>query len=224
VYTLTQTDSKQYALCLDAGSGQVLWKQLLIPTGNHHAVNGPVSGPIIDGDRLYAFPYANLNHDIWQPHCPCFCLRASDGKIAWSEDKQFNCTEGSTPLIVGDTLYVGGAGKDCALAAVDKLSGKLRWKVAEDVDAGNKHVFAAASSLIYHQFGSVGQIVVSIFQNDVMGVDARSGRILWHWKIEHPTPSGLVPTPVAVGSRLFLSAFESGKGLSQLLELRKQEG
>lgn len=222
VYTLTESDKKQYAIRLDAATGRILWKQLLLPTGNHHVVRGPVNGPLLDGDRLYAFPYDCENGDLWEPRCPCFCLRASDGAIIWSERKQFNCSEGNTPLIVNDTLYIGGGGRENILAAVDKLTGRLLWKTAEDRDAGHQHVYAAGASLTYQEVGHTPQIIVPVFRNDVMGVHARTGRVLWHWTLEHPTSSGMVPTPVALGPRLFLSAFQNGAGYSQCLEMAEE--
>jgi len=222
VYTLVETDKKQYAICLDASTGATIWKQLLVPKGNHHVVKGPVNGPLLDGDRLYVFPYDCENDDMWEPRCPCFCLRAADGTTIWSEQKRFNCSEGSTPLIVRGTLYVGGGGRENILAAVDKFTGKLLWKVAEDNDAGHKHVYVCGASLTYQEIGGVPQVIVPVFRNDVMGVHAQTGRVLWHWKLERATSSGMVPTPVAMGSRLFLSACQGGTGYSQCLEMKAE--
>ena len=219
IFTLTQTDKQQFAICLDAATGQTMWKRLLLPRDNHHVVTGPVNGPLLDEGQLYVFPYDSLNGDLWKPRCPCFCLRAEDGGIIWSEGTNYNCSEGSTPLIVGDVLYVGGGGRENALAAVDKRTGKLLWKVAEDRDAGHQHVFVCGASLTYQEVGGIPQIIVPVFRDDLMGVHARTGRVLWHWKLEHPTASGMVPTPVAIGSRLFLSAFQGGAGFSQCLEM-----
>jgi outer membrane protein assembly factor BamB len=219
VYTLTQIDKQQYAICLEAATGRTIWKQLLLSKDNRHVVIGPVDGPILDGDRLYVFPYDCENGDLWEPRCPCFCLSTNDGRTIWSEFKDFNSSEGSTPLIVNDTLYVGGGGRSNILAAVDKLTGKLRWKVAEDRDAGHKHVFVTGSSLIYQEVGGIPQVIVSVFRNDVMGVHARTGRVLWHWKLDQPTPSGSCPTPVAMGTRLLLTACQNGAGFSQCLEM-----
>lgn len=221
LYTLTQTDKQQFAICLEAATGRTVWKKLLVPKDNHHAVTGPVNGTILDEDRLYVFPYDTLNGDMWEPRCPCFCLGTDDGREIWSsKGKTFNCSEGSTPLIVGDVLYVGGGGRDNVLAAVDKRTGQLLWKVAEDIDAGHKHVFVCGASLTYQEVGAIPQVIVPVFRNDLMGVHARTGRVLWHWKLEHATFSGMVPTPVAIGSQLFLSAFQNSKGYSQCLEMR----
>jgi outer membrane protein assembly factor BamB len=219
IYTLTQIDEQQFAIAMDAASGKVLWKRLLLSKGNHHGVDGPVSSPLLDGDRLYVFPYDNERGDLWHPHCPCFCLGTKDGEILWSENKRFNCSEGTTPLIVGDALYVGGGGRENILAAVDKRTGKLLWKTAEDHDAGHAKVFVTGASLTYQEVAGIPQIVVAVFRDDMLGVHAKTGRVLWHWKLDRATQSGIVPTPVAIGNRLLLSAFQAGKGFSQCLEI-----
>ena len=223
-YTTTQIDNRQYAVCLDPATGRILWKRLLLPRGNHHVVNGPVSSPFVDGDRLYVFPYDNDQGDVWAPRCPCFCLRTHDGTVIWSEAKAFNCSEGTTPLIVNEVLYVGGGGRENVLAAVNKLTGKLLWKVGEDRDAGYSKVYVTGASLTYQRVGDIPQIIVSVYKNDLLGVHARTGHVLWHWTVRRPTNSGMIPTPVAIGSRLLLTAFQGGAGSSECLDMTVSNG
>jgi outer membrane protein assembly factor BamB len=224
LFTATQTDKKQYAVCMDPATGKILWKKLLLPKDNHHRVNGPVNSPLADGDYVYFFPYDSENDDFWKPRCPIFCLCAKDGTVVWSEDKAFNCSEGSTPLIVDDVLYLGGGGRENALCAVDKLTGKLLWKVAVDRYTGSKHVFVTGSSLICQEVGGIKQIIVSVYRNDLMGVNALTGKEMWHWTFENATASGMIPTPVAIGPRLFLSASQGQNYYSLCLEMKAKDG
>jgi len=224
IYTATEQEKKQYAVCLDALTGKTIWQKLLLPKGNSHVVKGPVNSPLLDGDYVYLFPYDCLNGDLWEPRCPCFCLRAADGSEVWKEDKAFNVSEGSTALIVGDVLYVGGGGRDCALAAVDKLTGKLRWKVEEDRDTGSKHVFGTGASLVQQVVEGIPQIIVSVYKNDLVGVHAGSGKIMWHWPITNSTASGMVPTPVVVGQKVFISASQMGVAYSMCFEMAAHDG
>jgi len=224
VFTLTQVSNQQYAVCLDAATGRTLWQRLLLPKGNNHQVRGPVCGPLLDGDRVYVFPYDNEDNNAWNPHSPCICLSATDGRELWRESAAFNCSEGTTPLIVGDTLYVGGGGRSNILAAVDKLTGKLRWKVAEDRDAGHQKVYVTGASIVYQEVGGIPQIIVCVFRNDVLGVHARDGRVLWHWPLARPPSSGMVPTPVALGSRVLLSGSQNSMSFSAGLEMTARNG
>ena len=42
-FTATETENKQWALCLDPLTGTTLWKRLLHPKENRHFVKGPVT-------------------------------------------------------------------------------------------------------------------------------------------------------------------------------------
>lgn len=55
-FTGTQTDKKQWALCLHPLTGETLWKKLLVDSENRHFVQGPVTSPVVDGDRVYFIP------------------------------------------------------------------------------------------------------------------------------------------------------------------------
>jgi len=153
-------------------------------------------------------------------------MKTDDGTLLWSEDKQFNCSEGTTPLIVGDVLYIGGGGKENIVEAVDKLTGKLLWKTAEDRETGgsNPKMYVDGASVMYQEVGGIAHVIVGVWRNDLMGVDARTGKLLWHWKFAKPASSGFVPTPVAIGNRLLLSASQGESNYVQCLEMVPKDG
>jgi outer membrane protein assembly factor BamB len=223
-FTATQTEGKQWALCLDPATGKQLWKTLLYDQENHHQVVGPVSSPVVDGDRVYFIPYKNNHGDIFDLRCPVFCLRVSDGSTIWSEGEKFVSTEGSTPLIVGNTLYASSNGRESVLVAVDKMTGKLLWKTPEPKETGTPQVFGAGASLTYQVVNSIPQIIVSVYRNDNMGVNALTGEILWHWKLPTAVSSGLVSTPVAIGSRVFFSGFQGDSSQGVWVDMKVKDG
>lgn len=65
-FTATQTDKKQWALCLDPLTGETLWQHLLFPKENRHFAKGPVTSPVVDEDRVYYIPYAIYKKDVWE--------------------------------------------------------------------------------------------------------------------------------------------------------------
>lgn len=223
-FTATQTEGKQWALSLDPATGKTLWKTLLYDKENHHQVVGPVSSPVINGDRVYFIPYKNNHGDIFDMRCPVFCLRVGDGSTVWSEDEKFVSTEGSTPLIVGNMLYISSNGRESILVAVDKMTGKLLWKTPEPNDTGTPQVYGAGSSITYQVVKGIPQIIVSVYRNDNMGVNALTGEILWHWKLPSPVASGLVSTPVAIGSRVFFSGFQGDSSQGVWVDMRVKDG
>ena len=206
-YTEGQSDGSQWGYCLDPKSGSIVWKHLLLPKENHHVMNGPVATPVLDGDRIYFVPYDNYKGDMWDPRCPVVCTKA-DGTEIWREAADFWCTEGSTPLIVGDTLYMASGSAGHIMAAADKMTGKLRWVTRLDTD--KKRIFAGACSVTYMEVAGIPQVIGYIWgPHIIVGVDARDGHILWQYTTPGPLSSGMVSTPVAVGNRLLLSGAQN---------------
>ena len=222
-FTASQFEGTQWALCLDPKTGKVLWKHALIAKENHHNVmTGPEATPVIDGDRVYFVPYEAYQNDLYDPRCPVICLKA-DGTELWRESEKFWVTEGSTPLVVGDALYLASSGSDHLFASVDKLTGKLRWGTPFQTDA--KRFYAGACSVTYQETAGIPQIVGYIWgPNLVVGVDARDGHILWKWPQPGAISSGLVSTPVAVGNRLLFSGAQQGAFLLCLEMVAKDGG
>jgi outer membrane protein assembly factor BamB len=225
-FTAAQTEGKQWAVCLDPKTGQTLWRTVIANNENHHQVTGPVTSPVVDGDRVYYIPYKNENGDMYKLRCPVLCLRAADGSVVWSEGEKFVSTEGSTPLIVSNTLYVSSSYRDCILVAVDKMTGQLLWKAPETADTAQTiAAYGAGSSLTYQVVGGIPQIILSVYRNDNMGVNAGTGEVLWHWQL--PTPpvsSGMVSTPATVGSRVFMSGFQAPGSWGICLDMQVKDG
>ncbi|NQT15712.1 MAG: hypothetical protein HQ582_23345, partial [Planctomycetes bacterium] len=96
-FTAAETDGKQWAVCLDPASGATLWKHLLLAKENRHFAKGPVTSPVVDGDRVYAIPYAIFEDDVWEMRCPIVCLK-TDGTELWRADETFWATEASVPM------------------------------------------------------------------------------------------------------------------------------
>ena len=106
-----------------------------------------MTSPVVDGDRVYFIPYAIYESDVWEMRCPIVCLK-TDGTELWRADKTFWATEASTPLVVGDTLYVGADNPErVVLVALDKMTGKLRWSVAAESEKDRE--LGAPASLTY---------------------------------------------------------------------------
>ena len=223
-FTATETDDKQWAVCLDPLTGAIRWKHLLLPKKNRHFAWGPVTTPVIDGDRVYFIPYAIFENDVWEMRCPIVCLK-TDGTELWRADETFWATEGSTPLVVGDTLYVAADNPQrVILVALDKMTGKLRWQVTAR-PVGDREL-GAASSLTYQVVEGIPQVIVATYgTREVMGVHAVTGEVMWCYPYPAPIILGMISTPVAVGSRLFISGGEGkNRNFSACLEMEVVDG
>ena len=223
-FTATETDDKQYAICLDALTGKQLWKTLLYPEKNRHFTKGPVTSPVVDGDRVYYIPYA-VDKDVWDMCAPIICLK-TDGTELWRQDETIFGTEASTPLVVGDTLYVSTDSRDrIVLVALDKKTGKLQWSVAmEETKKGRE--LGAPASLTYQVVDGIPQIITATYgTEEILGVHAATGEIMWRLPCPAKISVGLVATPVAIGNKLLLCAGEGkGKDFSILLQMKAKDG
>src|SRR5208282_3308556 len=81
--------------------------------------------PTVDGELLYV---EGMGGDIT-------CLKAGDGKIVWQRSMTHDFggqvptwSYRESPLVDGDKVICTPGGKDAALVALDKLSGKTIWQ------------------------------------------------------------------------------------------------
>ncbi len=223
-FTATEIDDKQYAVSLDPRTGEIQWKVVLVSKNNRHFAWGPVTSPVVDGDRVYMIGY-DKDKDVWDMRCPIVCVK-TDGTELWRVDENIWATEGSTPLVVGDTLYVAADSlKHEILVALDKMSGKLLWSAAVD-ELPRGRELAAASSLTYQVVDGIPQIIVATYgTREVLGMHADTGEIMWRLPYPAALVLGMVSTPVAMGSRLLICANEKkGLSFSSLLEMQAVDG
>lgn len=223
-FTAAETDDKQWAVCLDPATGATRWKHLLLPKPNRHFQWGPTTSPVIDEDRVVFIPYAIYEKDVWEMRCPIVCLK-TDGTELWRADETFWATEASTPLVVGDTLYVGADNPQrVVLVALDKRTGALRWSTVVQSDARSE--LGAPASLTYQVVDGIPQVIVATYgTRELLGVHAETGEIMWRCPYQAEIRIGLVSTPVAVGSRLFVCGGEGkDRNFSACLQMRAENG
>jgi outer membrane protein assembly factor BamB len=129
-HTKEKDNYKLLVICLDRATGKQLW-QREVPrtiTGRLQNVNGPASpSPVTDGKNVYVFfqEFGLVSYD-------------GAGKERWRHPLgPFNMFYGfgASPILVDDKviLPVDQDSPSSYLIAVDKNSGKLRWKVDRPV-------------------------------------------------------------------------------------------
>jgi outer membrane protein assembly factor BamB len=219
-----QSEGKQWAHCLDAKTGKELWKT---ETGEEFFSGGhwwgTVSSPVVDGDRVYFIPGGDRDKkpEKW---CSMLCLRISDGKVLWRSGGDIPYVNGfSTPLVIGDTVYVLPNVADLALLPLDRLTGKVRsqWPPFPLISRGTPVVGASPT---YQELDGIGQIVTGWGSSDgsqVAGCSPKDGTIFW--RVGTSGGYGIFASPVAVGRRIFLTYGRHG-GWSRCLEMQARGG
>gem|GEM_PF-2289639 len=218
-----QLDGKQWAYCLEAKTGKIIWKTELGPefmVPSHWW--GNVASPVVDEDRVYYIPYRRAGDPRTQggEKSPLVCLRVSDGKELWRSGGDIPFVNGfSTPLVVGGTLFVLPQIEKDILMALDKVSGKVLWTGKERQPKHGGAPYAGASPT-YLELDGEGQLIYGLGNEEIIGVSVKDGSILW--TLPRVMGHGLMASAVAVSNRVFLCSGENR--FSMCIELKKREG
>jgi len=169
-FTKEKDNHKLFVICLDRQTGKVLWQREVPRTreGRLQNVNGPASpSPVTDGSNVYVFfqEFGLISFD-----------RA--GKERWKLPLgPFNMFYGfgASPILVDDKviLPVDQDNPSSYLIAVDKNSGRVRWKVDRPVV-----ISGYSTPIIYQPKQGARQIVVpESFQLSAYSVE--DGKRVW---------------------------------------------
>jgi len=126
IFVTAHNSDKLFVICLDRATGKILW-QKEVPrsrAGRLQNVNGPASpSPVTDGSNVYVFfqDFGMVSFD-------------ANGKERWKLPLgPFNMFYGfgASPILVDDKviLPIDQDNPASYLIAVDKNSGKVRWKI-----------------------------------------------------------------------------------------------
>jgi outer membrane protein assembly factor BamB len=197
--------------CFKSETGEFLWK-FEYPTEYEDYFgynNGPRCFPLIDGDRVYIYGAEGM----------LCCLQALDGKPIWKVDTmaEFGVVQnffgvGSTPVVEGDLLIVqvGGSpprsgrfptmeqkGNGSGVVAFDKYTGKVRYKVTDELAGYAGPVLATIA----------GRRWCFVFaRGGLIGMEPATGHIDFHFPWRAKTLECVnASNPVVVGDQVFIS-------------------
>jgi len=187
------------ALCFSSGDGKLLWNTgVLNPdvesTKKMHSKNSLASPtPIVHGDDLF----------VHFGHLGTACL-SLDGKVRWRQTEIKYAPvhgNGGTPLIAGPLLVFGcDSAEDPTLVALDKATGKLKWRTPRNSAARNK--FSFATPLLAEVDGRTQ--IISPASGFVGGYDPADGREIWRFR--YGNGYSVVPRPVISHGLVFISS------------------
>jgi outer membrane protein assembly factor BamB len=208
VYLMDRPKGKEVerVLCLDWKDGRTLWT-LEYPCayeGFSYAV-GPRCTVTVHEGKAYALGAAGHLH----------CLDAASGEVLWKRDlraeyriRMPHWGISSHPLIEGDVLLtqIGGEGEACVIA-LDRLSGKERWKAFSDPAA-------YAPPLAITQAGR--RVVLLPIGWRLVAFDPADGKLLWSHAQEVSSWTIAIPAPVPYQDLLLFSSAHAGSVLFRL--------
>jgi outer membrane protein assembly factor BamB len=174
----------------------------------HQAYPGSRSTPAIAGNYAY----------ILSGHGRLVCMDTGNGGIVWEKDlfvdfDGSNLRWGLTENIVvdGDRVFCTPGGGKYNVVALDRHNGDIIW-----ASEGSGRLSAYCSPLLVSHNGR--KLLVTMMQNDIVGIDASSGRVLWthpHANMRNIHPN----TPVYYRGSIFaVSGYGMGGVKLQLSE------
>ena len=207
LFTLGTRDGKEILLSLDASTGKELWVHPLSDILGNGWGDGPRGTPSVDGGKIYALSGVGT----------LACVNAADGKELWTatmkaaggKTPDWGYTE--SPLVDGNQVVVTPGGKDGAIAAYDKATGKMLWQSKEFTDG------AQYSSIVGATING-GKQYVQLTMQSIVGISPKDGAVLW----KHPFPGkvAVIPTPIVRDNQVYVTA---GYGVG-CIALKIEEG
>jgi outer membrane protein assembly factor BamB len=195
IYTLGDVDGASQVIAVSENDGSVLWKAKVGEAGGHKGYPGTRSTPTVDGGQVFA-----LNQ-----HSDLACIDAQSGKVIWTKNlvdefggkMMSNWKYSESPLVDGDRVLVTPGGKDGAVVALDRKTGKKIWQTSEWTDP------AGYSSVIVATLHGVRQYL-QLTGKSVAGIDPESGKLLW--KADREGKTAVITTPVVDGDVVFVTS------------------
>ena len=208
IYLLSnEGHENEFVLALSARDGSRVWSAKLGKVGHpKQEPNYPAarSTPTVDGKLLFAL---GSDGDL-------VCLETANGKERWRRHlrtdfggKHGEWAYAESPLIDRNALICTPGGSNATMLALNKNTGDVIWKCAMP-EADD----ASYSSIVSAEFGGVKQYV-QFLANGLVGVEAKTGKLLWRYERNAKGSPAVIMTPLASEGCVYSGAFRAGGAL-----------
>lgn len=198
LYTMGDKDQAGFIVALSAADGRLLWSAKVglpgAPDAPGWSYPGPRCTPTVNGHLVFAV-------DAWGQ---LICINGADGKEQWRKHfvKDFGGKPptwgfSESPLVDSDQVVVTPGGKNGAMVALDKKTGRLLWQSKDFTDD------AQYSSIVPAEIGGARQYV-QLTAASVVGVSAKDGALLW--RAERHGNVAVIPTPIVAGNQVYVTS------------------
>ena len=131
-------------------------------------------------------------------------------KMQWALQLGTNRSQESTPILVGDTLYVTSSFGPKSTFAVNAKTGEVKWTYQPEVPKGIEQ-FACCDVDNRGVAYSDGKIFVGRLDAHVVALDSKTGKELWKTKIVDYTQGSVITSPPTVVRNLVVTGFAGGE-------------
>ncbi|MEM7385002.1 MAG: PQQ-binding-like beta-propeller repeat protein, partial [Verrucomicrobiota bacterium] len=204
IYQHARIGSEEVVSCLDLATGKLHWRQgedvyFTIGDGGQPHGKGPKATPCLADGMIFTHGIAGK----------LTARKTSDGTEVWSNDfrKRFKKNRpywgaSYSPVADGGRVYVHpGHDNDGALLSLDAKTGKQIWS--------SEVVGPSYSSPFVLDLGGVRQIV-EWNHEDLVGLNAETGQVLWRFHFPHRGNRQNTPTPIFHQGRMIVGGENRG--------------
>jgi len=209
LYVFTRQGDEEVTLCLDAGSGNEIWKDKYTAqavTGAARRHPGPRSSPTVANGKVLTIGVGGV----------LSCLDASTGKVVWRKDPFPKVVPrfftSMSPIVVDGMAIaqLGGQGNG-AIIAYDLATGNEKWRWADEgPDYGSPVLLTVAGT----------KQIVTPTEKSIVGIGVADGKLLWQLPSIPPRRAYNAATPIVDGQTVIYAA--KGRG-TKAIKIGKQD-
>jgi alcohol dehydrogenase (cytochrome c) len=131
-------------------------------------------------------------------------------KVQWALQLGTNRSQESTPILVGDTLFVTSSFGPKNTFAVDARTGQVKWTYQPDIPKGIEQ-YACCDVNNRGVAHADGRIFVGRLDAHVVALDAKTGKELWKTQVVDYTQGSVITSPPTLVKNLVITGFGGGE-------------
>jgi len=219
IYLTCPVDGKDALLCFDA-DGRELWRTAFGPenAGKHRNGSGSNASPVTDGEAVFVYFKSGT-----------FAVVELDGSVRWKTDlvERFGKANlfwdhGTSPVLTSNHVVMTRMHNgESWLAAFDKASGEIAWKVARNYETPVECDHGYTTPLVIQHQGQESLLVWGAQHLTIH--NASNGVVSWSCGNFNPDGNKLWPqiaTPVIVGDIAIIAYGRNDRGIPRLYGIR----
>ena len=130
--------------------------------------------------------------------------------VKWALQLGTNRSQESTPIIVGDTMYVTSSFGPKNVFAVDAKTGEVKWRYSPEIPKGVDQ-FACCDVNSRGVSYADGKIYFGTLDARLIALDAKTGKEVWASKVVDYTQGSVITSPPTVTKNAIVTGFGGGE-------------
>lgn len=130
--------------------------------------------------------------------------------VKWALQLGTNRSQESTPIIVGDTMYVTSSFGPKNVFAVNAKTGEVKWRYSPEIPKGVDQ-FACCDVNSRGVSYADGKIYFGTLDARLIALDAKTGKEVWASKVVDYTQGSVITSPPTVAKNVIVTGFGGGE-------------